>query len=304
MTQPAYDPALPMTQPALFALDLDQTLIFSTRTALLDPAVDPVVWVEDYDGAPLSLMTAAAHTLLGQIAAEHHVVACTTRTIEQYRRVRLPGPARFAICANGGIVLRDGHRDPDWDRRVTDLTSTSAPIPHVLDRLQRTTHYPWVKTVTTAQDLFCYLVAADRDSIDQAWVVDLTGWAQAHGLVVSVQGRKVYVVPARLTKGAAARWLATETGARLCAAGDSLLDLPLLAEADVAVRPPHGELAHSDHSGLLPGRVTVARSAGAAATVEMLTLLLDAAVPRQYNGRTPYECGADRSLGAPCFTPS
>ncbi len=262
-----------MSPRAVLALDLDQTLIFSARSAGLDPAVEPVVWVEDYRGAPLSLMTAAAHTLLGQLAAEHEVVACTTRTVLQYRRVRLPGPVRFAICANGGIVLRDGRRDPDWDREVGDLTSGSASVPAVLDHLQRTSGHPWVKTVTQAEDLFCYLVATDRTAIDPAWVSDLTGWAGAHGLVVSVQGRKVYVVPERLTKGAAARWLADRAGARLLAAGDSLLDLPLLLAADVAIRPPHGELADPAYARLLPSRIAVASTPGAGAAVEMLAAL-------------------------------
>lgn len=265
-----------MSQPAVLALDLDQTMIFSVRTALLNPE-EPVMWVEDYNGAPLSLMTVRAHELLERIAHHQHVVPCTTRTIEQYQRVRLPGPSRFAICANGGIVLRDGHRDADWDRHVTDLTSASAPVPDVLDWLRRLSGYPWVKTVTTAESLFCYLVATDRDSIAATWVEDLTGWAHEHGLIVSVQGRKVYVVPERLTKGAAARWLANETGARLLAAGDSLLDLPLLLEADIAVRPPHGELANPAYAELIPSRVAVASAVGAAAAFEILTLLWDAA---------------------------
>ena len=63
------------------------------------------------------------------------------------------------------------------------------------------------------------------------------------GWTLSVQGRKVYLVPAALTKQAALAEVATRVGAEaVVAAGDSLLDAGMLDAADVAVRPAHGEL--------------------------------------------------------------
>jgi hypothetical protein len=61
---------------------------------------------------------------------------------------------------------------------------------------------------------------------------------------VSVQGRKLYCVPEPLTKSAAVEEVARRSGATvIAAAGDSLLDAGLLAAADLAIRPAHGELA-------------------------------------------------------------
>jgi hypothetical protein len=62
--------------------------------------------------------------------------------------------------------------------------------------------------------------------------------------VVSLQGRKIYLVPAALTKSAAVAEVARRVGAGIVlAAGDSLLDRDLLSFADAAIRPGHGELA-------------------------------------------------------------
>ena len=89
------------------------------------------------------------------------------------------------------------------------------------------------------------------------------------GWTLSVQGRKVYLVPAALTKEAALAEVVARAGTRwLAAAGDSLLDRGMLAAADIAVRPPHGELHEqgyqlpgmrlSDQPGLMGGEEIVA----------------------------------------------
>jgi hypothetical protein len=103
---------------------------------------------------------------------------------------------------------------------------------------------------------------------------------------VSLQGRKVYAVPAGLTKSAAAAEVVARCGGGLLlAAGDSLLDADLLEAADAAVRPAHGELADS---GFTRPHLTVTAATGAAAGAELLGWLRDraaAAAPTTVSGR-------------------
>ena len=86
-----------------------------------------------------------------------------------------------------------------------------------------------------------------------------------------MQGRKVYAVPAGLSKAAAAARLRRPARRRpvLLAAGDSLLDRPLLelavASGGAAVRPAHGELHELGFAG---AHVTAA--SGARAGEELL----------------------------------
>jgi hydroxymethylpyrimidine pyrophosphatase-like HAD family hydrolase len=60
---------------------------------------------------------------------------------------------------------------------------------------------------------------------------------------VSLQGRKLYLLPAVLDKAPAVAEVAARIGAaRVVAGGDSLLDEGMLRRADAGIHPAHGEL--------------------------------------------------------------
>lgn len=263
--------------------DLDQTLIYSTASLRLtgpDEAAPRLLCIELYQGRPLSFVTEVAARHLVALAETGLFVPATTRTVEQYQRVHLPGPTpKFALCANGGRLLRDGVEDLDFTAAVTErLASTGAPLPEMLEELRRVSAADggasFVEKVRDASGLFCYVVV-DRAAMPDAWVEELTGFAAERSWGVSVQGRKVYCVPAALTKAAAAREVADMLGAtRLVAAGDSLLDAELLEVADTAIRPQHGELAESHWTR---AHVRVTAAVGILAGEEIATWLADAA---------------------------
>lgn len=252
--------------------DLDQTLIYSAaalRLTVEDEDAPRLLCVELYQRKPLSYVTELAAQRITTLAESGALVPATTRTVEQYRRVHLPGPQpKFALCANGGRLLRDGVEDLDFTAAVGERLETSgAPFAEMLEELQRVSAPAaggaFVQKVRDASGLFCYAVV-DRAAMPASWIDDLTGFARERAWGVSVQGRKVYCVPSALTKATAAREVADVLGAtRLVAAGDSLLDAELLDEADAAVRPRHGELADAGwtrphvavtrHEGVLAG---------------------------------------------------
>lgn len=246
---------------ALLAIDLDQTLIYSRRCA--GPVDDPV-WVEHLDGEPLSLMTRRAQDLLAGVQAEHTVVPVTTRTPEQLARVTVAA-TELALACNGGVLLRAGARDRDWDAWIADELSDCAPA-H--DAARHFGDFAWARSWRQVEDLFVYAVAHDREAIPAAWLATTSAWAQEHGWRLSVQGRKAYAVPTALSKGVAARRLAAQLGAVLLASGDSLLDRDLLEAADWAIRPRHGELEALGYD-----RVPVTASSGAVAAEEILEAL-------------------------------
>lgn len=247
---------------ALVAVDLDQTVVYSRRSA---GEAGPSIVVEHLDGEPLSSMTVGAAQAYAALAARHALVPVTTRTVEQYTRITLPAPTPYAVCANGGTLLCDGEPDAAWAGWVRVVVAAAAPLPEVVARLRAVEAEPWVRLVRTAQDLFGYLVAHSRAQIPADWLGALTADLAPLGWGVSVQGRKVYVVPAGLSKAAAVRLLADRLGSRvLLAAGDSLLDRPLLelalASGGAAVRPAHGELHDLGWVGAHVTRATGARA--------------------------------------------
>lgn len=259
--------------------DLDRTIIYSAAALDLrgpDDALPRLLCVELYRGRPLSYVTETAARLLESLAAAAAaaLVPTTTRTPEQYRRVHLlDKPAPYAICANGGHVLVDGVDDEDWAAvvRARILASVGAALAEVHEHLTLVSG-EFVTNLRIAADLFSYAVV-DRSALPAGWVEDLTGWCAERGWQTSLQGRKVYCIPAGLTKAAAAAEVARRLDAdRLLAAGDSLLDTELLEAADTAIRPAHGELDESGWAG--PG-VSVTEARGIAAGEELTGWLLD-----------------------------
>jgi len=88
--------------------DLDRTLIYSAAALGLrgrDEDMPRLLCVEFYRGAPLSYVTETAARTLQALADTAVFVPVTTRTPEQYARVRLlDKPPAYAICANGAVV--------------------------------------------------------------------------------------------------------------------------------------------------------------------------------------------------------
>lgn len=233
-----------MSRPVAFC-DLDRTLIYS-RAAVGDHT-GALVCVERHEDKDASFITEGAVAALAALRAGAEVVPCTTRTRKQLGRVRLPGPtSTYAIAANGGHLLVDGHSDPDWRRAVRGRLQAAAPLAEVHAQLRAPGHERWLRRDRIAEDLFCYGII-DRSALPPEVLAELSAWSVERGWAVSLQGRKLYIVPRELTKSAAAAEVARRLGATLTlAAGDSLLDTDLLRWADLAVRPRHGELEQLD----------------------------------------------------------
>ncbi|WP_231591294.1 HAD family hydrolase [Saccharothrix sp. ST-888] len=264
----------------LVASDLDRTLIYSNRALALDVPdrlAPRLLSVEVHDGRALSFMTEQAARLLAELVESVLFVPATTRTRAQYERVNLPGPTpgwipSYAICANGGQLLVNGVPDQDWQAEVQSrLASGSAPLDEVVEHLAIVADPEWTHKRRTADHLFAYLVV-ERAELPEGWLAELTGWCAERGWTVSLQGRKVYAVPAPLTKSSALAEVERRTGAAtVLTAGDSLLDADLLLAADQAWRPGHGELADTDWTA---PRVTALTQAGVAAGEEIVRQFL------------------------------
>lgn len=244
---------------SLLAVDLDRTLIYSKRARSLGPDGQPVECVEVHDGKPASFVTATAAAELVALAERAVLVPVTTRVIEQYQRVHLPGPApRFAIAANGGTLLVDGRVDRRWSRGVERALAGTFPLEQVWDQVAHVCHPEFTVKLRNAAELFCYAVVHPR-RLPAGFVGDVSGWAAERGWRVSLQGRKLYWVPEQLTKSAAVAEVARRAGCeRVLAAGDSLLDVDLLLAADRGIHPRHGELYEQGWSA--PNVVSTAAS--------------------------------------------
>lgn len=231
----------------LFVSDLDQTLIYSHRT-LMNPEVleqaRPVEWLED---RYISFMTQNALSKLRNLSSTTLFVPVTTRTKVQYQRINLRQYGivhQYAVTSNGGTIFNQGVEDVDWTQHILTGREHCLGVDELVRKFEEITDPSWVikGSGKLADDLFYYCLI-DRENIPLAELAAFKLWANDSNWELSVQGRKLYLVPKNINKRAAVQYIREREGVKyVVAAGDSLLDLEMLRAADQAIAPAHGEL--------------------------------------------------------------
>lgn len=211
----------------LFASDLDNTLMFSYRHA-----GETDRCVERLEGRAQGFCTQRSLKLLARVRERTLFIPVTSRSVEQYRRIRWPAPCapRYAAAANGGILLENGVEDLEWSARSGAL---AAPWQEELRELEaRLPEVPVAKRFRMVDGLYLFAACDDGESARR-----LGDFFQP-SVDVAVSGRKVYFFPPPLNKGEAVRRLQERFQPdRTVCAGDSAIDVPMLRLADVAVVP-------------------------------------------------------------------
>lgn len=262
--------------PVMVACDLDRTLIYSANSMKLevrDRDAPGLVVAEVYEGVPLSFMTRVAEELLHKLAQEAIFIPVTTRTMQQFHRVRMPGRGKgYAVTTNGAVILHKGEPDHEWTNHIqTTMAANCAPLPEVLDHVTRPGTTEAILRVRTAESVFVYSIV-DRELLSAQYLEELTGWCKERGWNTSLQGRKLYCVPSPVTKESAVSEIRRRIPVDiLVAAGDSKLDAGILELADKAIRPSHGEL---ERLAYRQGHLSVTSSAGILAGEEILRFAL------------------------------
>ena len=213
----------------LFASDLDNTLLFSHRHRQPEDRC-----VERLNGAEQGFFTRETPDLLPQVVQRVHLLPITTRSIEQYQRIQWPdGTApRIALTANGAVLLRDGQVDRAWYAASQALVRDHREaLAAVLDHLTR---QGGATSVRCVEGVYVYAAYPDIPAAERV----ARDWCGGSALQAVVSGRKVYFFPPGIDKGTALRRAVERFGPeRVIAAGDSVIDVPMLRQADLALIP-------------------------------------------------------------------
>lgn len=205
--------------------DLDGTLIFSASRKLPGDIV-----CEYKDGAEISCITQKQSARLQGM----RIIPVTTRSIEQYRRINIPEfQPEYALTDNGGTLLINGTPDPQWTERSLALAAEcSAQLAECRRIMERDINRNF--EIRLVDGMFLFTKSTQPES-------SLAALRQAAGdsIICYHTGQKLYALPAKLCKGASAKRLAERIsgGSRIICAGDSLMDVPLLNIADIAIFP-------------------------------------------------------------------
>jgi hydroxymethylpyrimidine pyrophosphatase-like HAD family hydrolase len=250
----------------LVATDLDGTVLFSERAMGADrPAPERLQPVDVVDDHIYAYMTDTVVDGWVRLAEDGAVLPATTRSVQQYTRLRLPGRApRYAVVCNGARILVDSSSDPEWERLVrATLSASAAPYAAVERQCAAWRRKHEFASLRSVEDFFVYFTVTVREEWLTTFADEVGSWCSERGWRASLQGRKLYLLPDMLDKATAVAEVASRVGAgRVVAGGDSLLDERMLRTADAAIRPAHGELAVTGYSAL-NCRTTAGRGAAA-----------------------------------------
>ena len=216
----------------LFFSDLDNTLIYSYKHD-----IGKRYLVEKKGDKELSYITEYTYTALKHLFLQENImfVPVTTRSEEQYKRIEFPHGfvPEFAIVSNGGVLLHNGNKEPLWEKLTADLVN------EVLDELQRGRKFleeegVSFEEVRLVDNVFIYTKCHDVKSC----INSLSDLLDLNKVVIESNNEKIYIIPKTVNKGEAVRRFGKAMGADcIIAGGDSVLDLPMLYEADIAVFP-------------------------------------------------------------------
>lgn len=214
----------------LLFTDLDHTVIYSHRYETLKP----VVWVEWLSGRPQSFMTKRTYTFFtSQTWLE--VVPVTTRTYEQYHRLRETmerlGWKHSLIC-NGAILLHDGVEDESWTEESLALSEPDQPA--FFAAFEMAKNMAMASDITAVLPFLFYVKSEDAETMYSV----LSRRVNLERLSIFRDARKVYCIPKSLNKGNAVKRYLDRSGRRsYIACGDSAFDVSMLNDAALCFYP-------------------------------------------------------------------
>lgn len=239
----------------IYASDLDRTLIYSLNAIGVPGDAPGLVPAEVIDGRTVSYISQQALDMLKELAAKIVFMPVTTRTIAQYRRINLFQETvipDYAVTSNGGNILVNGVVDQEWRAAVGRLVERGSVPAEEASRIVRSVvRAEWITSERYCDELF-YTFVVHRDSLPLDEITRMAERLDALGWKVSLQGRKLYIVPEAVNKSDAILHVRrTVRSGPMVASGDSLLDKSLLAAADYAIAPCHGEIFAEQQAGLV-----------------------------------------------------
>ena len=215
----------------VFAADLDNTLIYSRKHI---GSTEAFHCIEQLDGKEQGFISRKTEEYLRDICQKLSFLPVTTRSMAQYQRIQWPEdcvPA-LALTANGAILLEHGKVDLDWwkeSRRY--IEHFASELERLQERLRFTEAFHRCRMVDDSY-LFIPCDASSDITVAKQEIQELTT------LSVQASGRKLYALPHGIDKGTAIQRLKRRFHiSKVISAGDSMMDIPMLQQADVAFSP-------------------------------------------------------------------
>lgn len=238
----------------IYATDLDRTLIFSkkfieNKVKQTNIQIEPVEYKDD---KLISYISTRVKNELIRINKRKNIVfvAVTTRSIEEYQRIKLPIIPEYTICSNGGTILHKGNILESYETYIKNVIDTlDINLENEIDKLKTVKSICNIPRIVDNKYIFCKTNNEEKFLAESIVKFDKTKFT------VTVQRGKCYIIPNGINKSNSLKWLKKYLKEDyILAVGDSELDIPMLQMADYGFTQKHGELYKQ---GIVPAGVQV-----------------------------------------------
>jgi hydroxymethylpyrimidine pyrophosphatase-like HAD family hydrolase len=232
----------------IYATDMDRTVIFSSaflrevgRT--VEGEGKNLEVVELKGDKVVSYISKEVKRQLTELSRRPEVefVPVTTRSLEQFQRINIGDAHKYAIIDCGGTILEDGVPIEEWEEYVRNQYVRPAMMGLILD-LQ---DIKGIEEVKIVDQKFLFAKIGDSTINDGNYFDEASLYVKERypDFEIVRQNKKVYAIPRAFSKAVALRWLQHRIGIyNTVVSGDALVDLPMLAIANYAVVPTHGDI--------------------------------------------------------------
>ena len=208
--------------------DMDNTLIYSYKRNIGNDKL----CVEYKGGKQLSYIDRVVYERLQGVVKSDGVdfIPVTTRSIKQFKRIECY-LGKYALVANGGILLEDGVVNRDWYLQSLEYVNSCQDLFYDVRCALHAMPYT-IKNCLSVDDLFVVLKCSQASEL----MSSLRDFVDVDLLTICNHNDKVYIIPKMLSKGEAIRRFNERFGkVSTVSAGDSLLDSSMCDYSDVFV---------------------------------------------------------------------
>lgn len=185
----------------IYATDLDRTVIFSSKF-LLGHEKD-VTCVEHKEDKEISYMLNESLRLLDLLMNKKDliVIPVTTRSVEQYQRVTPFQKCKYAVVANGGIILYNNNMVfKPWQEKIEKiLTEYQKYESSVLEFMKDYEEY-FDSDIRKVDNIFYFVKLKDDKEKNEELLKILDRSLDKSLWNFTLQGLKLYIIPKEITK--------------------------------------------------------------------------------------------------------
>jgi hydroxymethylpyrimidine pyrophosphatase-like HAD family hydrolase len=160
-------------------------------------------------------------------------IPLTTRSEEEYKRIRFPFVPQYALVGNGAVLLRNGERVVEWEQETKKLIENEYQVLRAIEaKLAECLDLYNIQTLRIVENSFLFVKTDEAEQLD-CYIkrsFDMTN------LTLYRHNNKISIVPTQLEKGIAARRLRKYLDIKtIVSAGDTDMDTSMLEYADKTI---------------------------------------------------------------------